>query len=37
MGTIICQSCNSTIDYFEADKVTTLYSCCCECDQEGDI
>ncbi|MHC0037323.1 GapA-binding peptide SR1P [Pseudoneobacillus sp. C159] len=35
MGTIICQACNSTIDHFEDEKVTVLYSKCsdsCECD-----
>lgn len=26
MGTIVCQACNSTIDYFEDEKVTVLYS-----------
>ncbi|MEH7125519.1 GapA-binding peptide SR1P [Bacillus sp. JJ1532] len=34
MGTIVCQACNSTIDYFEDEKVTVLYSkadcSCCE-------
>ncbi|MCM3568750.1 GapA-binding peptide SR1P [Neobacillus mesonae] len=32
MGTIVCQTCNSTIDHFEDEKVTVLYSkceCCC--------
>jgi len=28
MGTIVCQDCNSTIDYFEDEKVTVLYSKC---------
>lgn len=32
MGTIVCQACNSTIDHFEDEKVTVLYSkgqyCC---------
>ncbi|MBD8007386.1 MULTISPECIES: GapA-binding peptide SR1P [Bacillaceae] len=31
MGIIICQECNATIDYVEDEKVTKLYSCCCEC------
>lgn len=26
MGTIVCQACNSTIDHFEDEKVTVLYS-----------
>ncbi|MCM3713045.1 GapA-binding peptide SR1P [Alkalihalobacillus oceani] len=26
MGTIICQSCNKTIDVFEGEKVMTLYA-----------
>ncbi|MBU8877660.1 GapA-binding peptide SR1P [Bacillus sp. FJAT-29790] len=36
MGTIVCQACNSTIDHFEDEKVTVLYSkskCKC-CDGE---
>ncbi|MGG5253100.1 GapA-binding peptide SR1P [Neobacillus sp. SM06] len=39
MGTIVCQACNSTIDHFEDEKVTVLYSKCschhCQ-SQEGD-
>jgi len=31
MGTIVCQSCNSVIDHFEDEKVSILYSNCCEC------
>nr|WP_084786834.1 GapA-binding peptide SR1P [Bacillus tuaregi] len=31
MGTIVCQVCNSTIDYFEDEKVTVLYSSICTC------
>jgi len=32
MGTLVCQTCNSTIDHFEDEKVTVLYSKgnCCE-------
>jgi hypothetical protein len=35
MGTIVCQACNSTIDHFEDEKVTVLYSKghCCEKEQ----
>ncbi|WP_059169993.1 GapA-binding peptide SR1P [Bacillus sp. FJAT-27445] len=32
MGTIVCQNCNSTIDHFEDEKVTVLYSKC-TCDK----
>ncbi|MCM3652479.1 GapA-binding peptide SR1P [Metabacillus litoralis] len=31
MGTLVCQECNSTVDHFEVEKVTILYSkseCC---------
>ncbi|MCH1623940.1 GapA-binding peptide SR1P [Ferdinandcohnia quinoae] len=31
MGIIICQSCNSTIEVFENEKVSTLYSKCEDC------
>ncbi|KPD01310.1 hypothetical protein LR69_00467 [Geobacillus sp. BCO2] len=36
-GTIVCQTCDATIAYFEDEKVTTLYGkCdCCEHDHEG--
>ncbi|MDF2859659.1 MAG: hypothetical protein K0Q87_5510, partial [Neobacillus sp.] len=26
MGTLVCQTCDSTIDHFEDEKVTVLYS-----------
>ncbi|WP_042356392.1 GapA-binding peptide SR1P [Bacillus rubiinfantis] len=32
MGILVCQTCNSTIDHFEDEKVTVLYAkgdCCC--------
>ena len=32
MGTIVCQACDSTIDHFEDEKVTVLYSRCNCCD-----
>ena len=31
MGTIICQTCNSAVDHFEDEKVTTYYAKCTEC------
>jgi DNA-directed RNA polymerase subunit RPC12/RpoP len=31
MGTIVCQTCNRTIDHFEDEKVTTLYAKCPDC------
>ncbi|MEK5443290.1 MULTISPECIES: GapA-binding peptide SR1P [Fredinandcohnia] len=36
MGTIICQTCSETIEHFEYEKVTTLYSTCdhCDCNHE---
>ncbi len=35
MGTIVCQQCESTIDHFEDEKVTTLYAKCCDsCEHE---
>ncbi len=39
MGTIICQNCDSTIDYFEDEKVTVLYATshkCTSCDTTTD-
>lgn len=36
MGTIVCQSCNTVIDHFEDEKVSILYSNCCECCDHGD-
>lgn len=37
MGTIVCQSCESTIDHFEDEKVTVLYAkCdCCQSPEES--
>ncbi|MGA4720412.1 MULTISPECIES: GapA-binding peptide SR1P [Fictibacillus] len=29
MGVIICQTCETTIEHFEEEKVTTLYSNTC--------
>ena len=31
MGTIVCQDCNSIIDFFEDEKVSVLYSSHCNC------
>ncbi|MBO1513460.1 GapA-binding peptide SR1P [Metabacillus bambusae] len=28
MGTLVCKHCNATIDHFEDEKVTVLYSKC---------
>ncbi|WP_141431332.1 GapA-binding peptide SR1P [Bacillus sp. 03113] len=36
MGIIVCQDCNRTIDHFEDEKVTVLYSKCdCTCQQHN--
>jgi SR1 protein len=32
MGTIVCQTCDATIAYFEDEKVTMLYGKCSKCD-----
>jgi hypothetical protein len=32
MGTLVCQTCDSTIDHFEDEKVTVLYSKCHCCE-----
>ncbi|MFD3447989.1 GapA-binding peptide SR1P [Microbacteriaceae bacterium 4G12] len=29
MGTIVCQTCETTIGHFEDEKVTVLYGSCC--------
>lgn len=34
MGTIVCKHCESTIEHFEDQKVSTLYSKCDECDSQ---
>lgn len=31
MGTIVCQTCNDTIETFENEKVSVLYSKCESC------
>lgn len=34
MGTLVCQTCNSTIDHFDDEKVTVLYAKCNCCNHE---
>ncbi|WP_018662957.1 GapA-binding peptide SR1P [Heyndrickxia acidiproducens] len=36
MGTIVCQSCDATIDHVEEEKVTVLYATCDHCQHEKD-
>lgn len=31
MGTIVCQTCEKTIEYFECYKVSTLFGVCPHC------
>ncbi|WP_221563986.1 GapA-binding peptide SR1P [Alkalihalobacillus sp. TS-13] len=31
MGTVVCVNCNTTIEHYEFEKVTTLYSNCPDC------
>ncbi|HET7580976.1 MAG TPA: GapA-binding peptide SR1P [Bacillales bacterium] len=31
MGIIVCQTCEATIEHFDSEKVTTLYSRCPDC------
>ncbi|HLR66012.1 GapA-binding peptide SR1P [Virgibacillus alimentarius] len=34
MGTIVCQDCQHVIEYFDDEKVTTLYGTCSDCDSK---
>ncbi|RFU63427.1 GapA-binding peptide SR1P [Peribacillus glennii] len=34
MGTIVCKHCNDTIDHFEDEKVSVLYSQCGSCPED---
>lgn len=36
MGTIVCQTCESTLEHFEDEKVTVLYGKCdsCNCSEQ---
>ncbi|MCA1029905.1 GapA-binding peptide SR1P [Bacillus timonensis] len=36
MGTIICQTCNTTLGHFEDEKVTTLYAKSKDCNCNKD-
>ncbi|MDC3412779.1 GapA-binding peptide SR1P [Aquibacillus sp. 3ASR75-11] len=36
MGTIVCQECQSIIEHFDDEKVTTLYSKCSNCDEKDE-
>jgi len=31
MGTVVCQDCQQVIEYFDDEKVTTLYGTCPTC------
>ncbi|WP_247747305.1 GapA-binding peptide SR1P [Alkalihalobacillus sp. BA299] len=33
VGIIVCQTCNTTIEHFEGEKVTTLYAKCSGCEK----
>lgn len=37
MGTIVCQTCLNTIEHFEDEKVSVLFSNCCDCEDEVEI
>ncbi|RIW29482.1 GapA-binding peptide SR1P [Bacillus salacetis] len=37
MGTIVCQSCLNTIEHFEDEKVSVLFSSSCNCEKETDL
>ncbi|NCU17076.1 GapA-binding peptide SR1P [Pallidibacillus pasinlerensis] len=34
MGQIVCSTCNSTVEFFEDEKVTILYSVCPHCGKD---
>jgi hypothetical protein len=37
MGTIVCQSCLNTIDHFEDEKVSVLFSNECDCNKDTEL
>ncbi|KAA0560211.1 MULTISPECIES: GapA-binding peptide SR1P [Bacillaceae] len=37
MGTIVCQSCLNTIDHYEDEKVSVLFSNCCDCNDDKEL
>ncbi len=37
MGTIVCQSCLNTIDHYEDEKVSVLFSNCCDCNDDVEL
>lgn len=37
MGTIVCQTCEGTIDHFEDEKVTVLYGKCSNCHTQHNV
>ena len=34
MGQIVCVECNSTVEFFEDEKVTILYGTCPHCGED---
>lgn len=36
MGQIVCQTCNETVEFFDAEKVTVLYGKCPRCNGKKD-
>ncbi|TFJ94515.1 GapA-binding peptide SR1P [Lentibacillus salicampi] len=34
MGTIVCQDCQRIIEYFDDEKVSTLFGTCPTCEQK---
>ncbi|MBV6683096.1 GapA-binding peptide SR1P [Rossellomorea marisflavi] len=37
MGTIVCQSCLNTIEHYEDEKVSVLFSNCCTCEHDVEL
>ncbi|WP_096189278.1 GapA-binding peptide SR1P [Evansella halocellulosilytica] len=37
MGSIICQTCDQIIEWYEDEKVSVLYGSCCNCGEEKQV
>ncbi|UCZ51880.1 GapA-binding peptide SR1P [Bacillus shivajii] len=37
MGSIVCQTCEEIIEWYEDEKVSVLYGSCCDCADEKQL
>jgi len=35
VGILVCQRCGTTVEFFDDVKVSTRYTVCCTCEEDG--